>query len=193
MSDEDSPLLHDAVPLEKGFESSVSQVFGDACLWGLKGLSAMTMMAATLLLAVNLYALFWTPEQIRVSMIRVFNLTFGILIILGEVERPQLLLDYFKFLTSWPLKGLFIAFVGLLTLNTNDSILQTICALITFSIGGTYFLLGLCCLPLRCRFYYKRNQDFPPPEAPPPVVVVQDTTTSSHQNNAPSWMDPDRD
>jgi len=120
----------------------------DSCLCFLKTFSVTTMAAGALVIAVNLYEIIDFRESYQMYAVRGYAVLLGLMIILAELEYPRLFLDYFKFLELWSLKGLFVVFVGVLTLDTedNDSILQTGTAVFVCVLGVLYFLLGLFCV-----------------------------------------------
>ncbi|KAJ8600369.1 hypothetical protein CTAYLR_000705 [Chrysophaeum taylorii] len=198
-SGETNPLLEGGAE-EDPEEAQVPAIeeLGETCLMLLQAVSAATMGAGALVMAVNLYVMCEFSEPIRMYAVRSYNVIFGVFIILAEAERPALLLDYFKFLKVWTAKGLFIAFVGILTLDTemrSVSLLQTVCALLTFSLGGLYFVLGLLCL----RTYRDaRKAAAGTPEAKSseePASDAVDAPASAEEapSDAPSWMDPAKD
>mmetsp|Transcript_13777 Transcript_13777/g.18387 ORF Transcript_13777/g.18387 Transcript_13777/m.18387 type:complete len:224 (+) Transcript_13777:76-747(+) len=220
---EEAPLLKtgnesDADDCGDDFEHRVEGVFGRGCVLTLKALSGMSLASGVLLIVVNLYEMIDFRESIKMYAVRTYNIIFGILIVIGEFERPHFVIEYFRFLKSWITKGLFIAFVGLLTLDTedsNESLLQTVCALITFSLGALYFLAGVCCCPLRLssrnyrriptktkedvdteapRSFYLDRKNSPQTPPPPPHAPASEAMPScSDSEKRLTWLDPRQD
>lgn len=173
----------------------------DSCLCFLKVFSVATMAAGALIIAVNVYEIIDFAESYQTYAVRGYAILFGLMIILAELEFPRLFLDYFKFLEVWSMKGLFIVFVGVLTLDTefaNSSLLQTATAVIIAVLGAVYFLFGLLCVKTY-RDYRKQglhasvdkqaskerreaSRDLTPPPAPPAAAAGE-----------PSWLDPQQD
>jgi hypothetical protein len=184
--------------------AKVNEEVTDSCLCGLKALSFATMLAGALVMAVNVFEIVDFQESYQAYALRGYATLFGLLIVLAELERPRLLLDYCRFLEFWSLKGLFVVFVGVLTLDTeadNNSALQTSAAIVVCALGAVYFVFGLFCVK-SYRDYRKqglhagvekklkgpappaRAAEPDPPRAPPRPTAGAD---------APSWLDPRQD
>lgn len=177
---EAEPLLSSEEPANK-----------ENCIFLLKAISAATVGAGCLVTAVNLYEL-TKPMPTRMYPVRCYTAVFGILIVLGEFEKPDFVIEYFAFLKSWIAKGLFVGFVGVLTLDTesnNDSMLQTAAALATIGFGAVYVVLGLLCLKTYRdgRLQHTSTVDEEKDEfVPPPLPAEQ-------KKDEPSWLDPNKD
>lgn len=157
--------------------------FGENCLFMLRALSVVTMISGGAVIAVNLFLMIETKQPVRMYAVRSYNVLFGLLMVAAEIDRPEILLDYVRFLKCWPSKGLFIGFVGVLTLDTEageESLLQTATAVLAVSVGILYFVLGLMCLRVR----------------EPSAVDEDDKLVDEFvalEENAPSWLDPTQD
>jgi len=118
------------------------------------------MAAGLLVAAVNVDAAVRADAHgVRTYALRAYAALFGLLVAIGELERPRCLLTYVQFLHSWPAKGLFVVFVGLLTLENEDSassktstVAQTATAYVTMLLGAGYVIVGVLCLPLRTSY-----------------------------------------
>lgn len=181
--------MAEAVPL---LESSDDPANKENCIFLLKAISAATVGAGLLVSAVNLYEL-TRPMPARMYPVRCYTAVFGVLIVLGEFEKPDFIIEYFAFLKSWIAKGLFIGFVGVLTLDTeskSNSVLQTAAALATIGFGAVYLVLGLLCFKTyrdgrlqHTTTTEEEKDEFVPPPAPAP----------EQKKDEPSWLDPNKD
>lgn len=189
--DERVGLLEDDAPSssccsERNPASAAVVQVGENYLFILRTLSVLTMLSGAAVIAVNLFLMIELKEPVRMYAVRSYNVVFGLLVVAAEVDRPEALLDYFRFLKCWPSKGLFIGFVGILTLDTeegNDSMLQTATALLAMAVGSFYFVLGLLCLRARdeaASFDEEGGNK-----------LVDEFV--SLEENAPSWLDPSKD
>ena len=190
--------------------AKVNEEVTDSCLCGLKALSFATMLAGALVMAVNVFEIVDFQESYQAYALRGYATLFGLLIVLAELERPRLLLDYCRFLEFWSLKGLFVVFVGVLTLDTeadNNSALQTSAAIVVCALGAVYFVFGLFCVK-SYRDYRKQglhaavdtkfkgangahaSADRPHAKAPTGTPAAP---APGPEPGAPSWLDPRQD
>ena len=93
----------------------------DACLWTLRGFSTVTAFAGLLVVVVNAIEIYEFQETPQIYAIRAYAIVFGFMILAAEVNWPRLFLEYFRFLDVWAIKGLFILFVAVLTIDTKVS------------------------------------------------------------------------
>ena len=169
-----------------------------------------TELVGAIVIAENLYEMIALHDTWRGYATRTYTLVFGLAIIVAEVEQPKFVLHYCRFLEAWPSKGLFIFFVGILTLDTESSevsLLNSATAFAAIALGALYFLLGLLCV----RTYRDALRDTVSRGANPfPRTSDADTATkrgtsddpfgagpsaadSASGGSQPSWMDPGRD
>ena len=122
----------------------------DACLWTLRGFSTVTAFAGLLVVVVNAIEIYEFQETPQIYAIRAYAIVFGCMILMAEVNWPRLFLEYFRFLDVWAIKGLFILFVAVLTIDTKVSndygTLQLATALAVGLLGFIYLCLGLMCV-----------------------------------------------
>lgn len=152
---------------------------GWRCRILLRFISALTWLAGTAVMAVNLYVIIECAQPLRTYAIRGYAVLLGGLVVLGEAGRPAVVLDAVKFLECWPAKGLFLGFLGVLTLDADgSSLLQSIAALFVSATGAAYALLGLTCLRPRTA------------DADNDTESIFDSLDLA---NAPDWLDPSKD
>ncbi|KAJ1459856.1 hypothetical protein M885DRAFT_612968 [Pelagophyceae sp. CCMP2097] len=188
-----APAQQESRPLMSTEAAPAAQ--GDWCLGMLQAFSFATAVAAAVIVGVNVYAMATAHESAQM-----YAVIFCSLVILAEVERPKVVLVYFKFLEVWTLKGLFISFVGVLTLDTEarrESLLQSVAALLTISLGAVYFVLGLMCIKTY-RDGLQGNLHGPPDasDLEEPLVPPQPPQPKAPQadcGSGPSWLNPMRD
>ena len=110
----------------------------------------MTAFAGLLVVVVNAIEIYEFQETPQIYAIRAYAIVFGFMILMAEVNWPRLFLEYFRFLDVWAIKGLFILFVAVLTIDTKVSndygTLQLATALAVGLLGFIYLCLGLMCV-----------------------------------------------
>ena len=190
--------------------AKVNEEVGDSCLCGLKTFSVATMVAGALIIGVNVFEIADFHQSYQAYALRGYAVVFGVLIVLAELERPKFVLQFFRFLDFWMTKGLFIFFVGVLTLDTeadNNSTLQTATAGVVCVLGCIYFVFGLFCVRTY-RDYRKQglhaavdtkfkgangahaSADRPHAKAPTGTPAAP---APGPEPGAPSWLDPRQD
>lgn len=93
-------------------------------------------------IAIGLYSLITSAFNPRLIINAVYQVIFGILILIAEA-RWQGLLKHFKFLTHFLGLGMFYVFVGGLALN--DDWWKIALAVLLLAVGIIYLLLGMAC------------------------------------------------
>lgn len=182
----------DAVPLSAAASSNDTNFeISDQCRYLVRIVSVLTCAAGGFVSGVNVYLMIQFETLLRMYVVRCYNVLFGLLIVLAEIDRPDFILDYVRFLKYWPSKGAFVCFVGVLTLDIEereDSHLQSIAALFAIAIGVLYFVMGLLCLRI-CRCCSSRHPD----DESDDRADTFDASDSVIDRNAPSWLDPAKD
>lgn len=173
------------------FANDTSVEMSDQCRCVVRIVSVLTCAAGVLVSGVNVYLMIQFEAVLRMYVVRCYNVLFGLLIVLAEIDRPDFILDYVRFLKYWPSKGAFVCFVGVLTLDIEereDSHLQSIAALFAIAIGVLYFILGLFCLRI-CRCFSSRHPD----DESDDRADTFDASDPVLDRNSPSWLDPAKD
>mmetsp|Transcript_18451 Transcript_18451/g.41047 ORF Transcript_18451/g.41047 Transcript_18451/m.41047 type:complete len:242 (+) Transcript_18451:42-767(+) len=106
--------------------------------------SGLVGMAA---LAANVYA-FATNLSLNDAILRAYAVLFCLLIVLVEVDW-RYFVNRIRFVEIWLLRGLFYAFVALLTGGVGEKTAMTpqnLVAIVLGAVGVCYFLLGIFCM-----------------------------------------------
>jgi len=113
----------------------------------------LTIFALLFLVAVNVLLLMGlyvsSVSSFMYALIRVYNMVFSFLSVAIEFE-VKMIVSHAKFLETWPGRGMFYIFLGVLTLEANPafaidlvSLVQLIAGWLLIALGGIYFIMGL--------------------------------------------------
>ena len=199
----DDPAVPDkAQAAAVGSCASVKGEVTDSCLCFLKVMSIFTMAAGALIIAVNVYEIIDVKMSYQMYAVRGYAVLFGLMIILAELEFPRLFLDYFQFLDLWSMKGFFIVFVGVLTLDTesnDNNALQTGTAGLVVVLGCVYIILGLLCVKTyrdhRKQGIRASSADAVTKKAAEGPIITDEPVRARPpvDATAPDWLDPQKD